>query len=181
MKSSMDSWLRFSSSPICHDDDNSVCARPWFFHNGKQRGDKQLQGHPPRDGKVESWCHHDHDVLWSVWAMKPLSQVEEGVHGDIPQGHSGRDPLTNFCRSHFSGDSHHGITALFIWLSWWWPRRWLKSAISSSTYCWWQWKWEFPIVTSETDQQLPCYHHHGHIYCIIIIYFHSLYATALSW
>ena len=61
------------------------------------------------------------------------------------------------------------------------PRRWLKSAISSSTYCWWQWKWEFPIVTSETDQQLPCYHHHGHIYCIIIIYFHSLYATALSW
>ena len=61
------------------------------------------------------------------------------------------------------------------------PRRWLKSAISSSTYCWWQWKWEFNIVTSETDQQLPCYHHHGHIYRIIIIYFHSLYATALSW
>ena len=36
---------------------------------------------------------------------KPL-KVEEGVHGDLAQGHSGWDALANICRTHLSGDYH---------------------------------------------------------------------------
>ena len=37
---------------IINNHHDPVCAGPWVLHDGKQRGDQQLQRHPSRDGKV---------------------------------------------------------------------------------------------------------------------------------
>ena len=80
------------------------------------------------DDHDDNNCHSDDDCRsdwWSLWWLlpfwwlwwrsltrrsivvntKPL-KVEEGVHGDLAQGHSGWDALANICRTHLSGDYH---------------------------------------------------------------------------
>ena len=55
---------------------------------------------------------------WPWWSASPqwspckldyiMLKVEEGVHGDLTQGHSGWDAFANICWTHLSGDHHCG-------------------------------------------------------------------------
>ena len=51
-------------------------------------------------------------IMMFMTILMIILKVEEGVHGDVSQGHSGRDSLTNLCWSHFSGKAHHDIIIL---------------------------------------------------------------------